>query len=174
MKLRSMLAVRMTVIMFMTVVLVAFLSAGSIGSWRGGQDALARLEQLRHLLVVQEMLGLERGQTNALLSARSTVSLEAIAALAAQRRASDLSLNALAASPGLPEQVWAIMALVSLRLDAARAAADRVAEQAPGQRSTAEIGAVIARLGPCRRCCSRRWIRSWRKSRPPIPRLRRC
>jgi hypothetical protein len=66
-----MLAVPMAVITLITVLLVTVLSAGSIRSWRQGQDALERMEQFRQLLVLQEVLGLERGPTNGAMSIRS-------------------------------------------------------------------------------------------------------
>ena len=147
MKLRSMLAIPMTVIMLITVVLVAFLSAGSIRSWRDGQDAMARTEQLRQLLVLQELLGLERGPTNGALSARSAAAPEASAALVAHRGASDRTLRDLTALPGLSDQVHAILADLSVRLAKARADADVVIRQPPAQRSVAQVAAAIAELG---------------------------
>jgi methyl-accepting chemotaxis protein len=142
-KLRSMLAVPMAVIMLITVLLVTVLSAGSIRSWREGQNALGRMEQLRQLLVLQEVLGLERGPTNAALSVRSVVSPELVAALAARRQASDRCLRDLAALSGLSRRVGTILAELSVRLTAARANADMVMRQPPEHRSAGSGAAAI-------------------------------
>jgi HAMP domain-containing protein len=147
-KLRSMLAVPMAVIMLITVVLVGVLSAGSIRSWRDGQDALRRLEQFRHLLVLQEVLGLERGPTNAVMGAPSAISPELAASLVAHREATDRTLRELAALPDLSDYVHTILAKLSKRLVATRASTDAVIRQPPAQRSTgdraAAIGAMVA------------------------------
>jgi methyl-accepting chemotaxis protein len=143
-----MLAEPMAVIMLITVLLVAVLSAGSVRSWREGQAALGQLEQLRQILVLQEMLGLERGPTNGALTARPAVSPQLSAALAARRQASDQRLRELAALPGLSDHVGTILAQLSVRLTEMRASADMVIRQPPEQRSansgTAVIGQMLA------------------------------
>lgn len=146
MKLRSMLAVPMAVIMLITVLLVAYLSAGSVRNWRDGQAALGRMEQLRQLLVLQEVLGLERGSANAALSSPSAISPDLSAALAAKRAATDLCLRDLAALPGPPDGVGAILAELSVRLAAARASADRVMQQPPEQRPAGSSAAAVAEM----------------------------
>jgi len=145
-KLRSMLAAPMAVIMVITVVLVAFLSAGSIRNWRDGQSALGRMEQLRQLLVLQEVLGLERGPTNGALSSQSAVSPELGAAMAARRQVTDRCLRDIAALPGLSGRVGAIVAEFSARLAAARVSADRVIQQPPEQRAADASAAAVAKL----------------------------
>ena len=69
MKLRSMLAVPMAVIMLITVLLVTG-SVGRIDPQLADRrrHALGRMEQFRQLLVLQEVLGLERGPTNGAMS----------------------------------------------------------------------------------------------------------
>jgi len=143
-----MLAVPMVVIMLITVLLVTGLSAGSIRSWRQGQDALGRMEQFRQLLVLQEVMGLERGPTNGAMSMRSAVPPELGAALVARRQATDRRLSELAALPGLSDHVGAILAELSVKLTAMRAGVDMIIRQPVEQRSadvgTAVIGQMVA------------------------------
>ncbi len=143
MKLRSMLAVPMAVIMLITVLLVAFLSAGSLRSWRDGQDAFGRMEQLRELLALQEVLGLERGRTNTALTSNAAASLELVAALVTSRRQTDGLLSDLAAQPGLSSRVAAIVADLSARLAVGRADADKVMREPAERRSAGAAAAVI-------------------------------
>jgi len=145
-KLRSMLAVPMVVIMLICVLLVAYLSTGSIRSWRQGQDALGRMEQLRQMLTLQETLGLEHGPTYSALTVRSAVPPRISAELAARREVNDRSLRALRALPGLPDGVAAALATLSARLAAARAEVDTVLRQPPDERSDTSIDAAIERL----------------------------
>lgn len=146
MKLRSILAVPMAVIMLITVLLVAYLSAGSVRSWRDGQAALGRMEQVRQLLLLQEVLGLERGPANAALSSQSAVSPDLHAALVAGRVATDLCLRDLAALPGLPARVGTILADLSVRLAAARASVDKAIQQPPEQRFAGANAAALAAM----------------------------
>lgn len=146
MKLRSMLAVPMAVIMLITVLLVAFLSAESIRSWRQGQDAIGRLEQLRRMLSLQETLGLERGPTYSALTVRFSVPPQISAEIAARREVDDRSLLELRALPGVPDRVAAALATLAARLSAARAEVDAVLRQPPDERSDTSIEAAIERL----------------------------
>jgi len=141
-----MLAVPMAVIMLITVVLVAVLSAGSIRSWRDGQDALARMQQLRDLLALQEVLGLERGRANIALTARPDPSPEQLAALATRRQDSDRLLRDLLALPALSDHVAAIVAEMSARLAIVRTEADMVLRQPAGQRSAGGSATAIAAM----------------------------
>jgi len=141
-----MLAVPMAVIMLITVVLVAVLSAGSIRSWRDGQDALARMQQLRDLLALQEVLGLERGRANIALTARPDPSPEQLAALATRRQDSDRLLRDLLELPALSDHVAAIVAEMSARLAIVRTEADMVLRQPAGQRSAGGSATAIAAM----------------------------
>ena len=132
-----MLAMPMVVIMLITALLVAFLSAGSISSWRDGQNALGRLEEFRQLTVLQEALGLERGRNNAALGAQTAMTSELADALAARRQTSDQRLSELAALPGLSVRVSTMLAELSVRLTAARDSADAVIRQPPDRRPAA-------------------------------------
>jgi len=145
-KLRSMLALPMAVIILITTVLVAVLSAGSIGSWRQGQAALGRMEQLRQLLALQEVLGLERGRTNGALAAQSTALPGLQAALVARRQATDQSLRELAALPGLSTNVATILAELSARITEMRAGADMVIREPLEQRSAGGSTTAIDRM----------------------------
>jgi hypothetical protein len=145
-KLRSMLAVPMAAIMLITVLLVTVLSAGSIRSWREGQDAIVRMEQLRQLLVLQEVLGLERGPTISALTSRSAVTPELGAAVAANRLASDRCLRDLAALPGLSDRIGRILAELSAAVTASRATADTAIRQPPQQRSAGDIAAAVGKM----------------------------
>jgi len=142
-KLRSMLAVPMAVIMLITVLLVAILSSGSIRSWRDGQSALGRMERFRLLMAFQEALGQERSPTNTALSVSFTVPRELGAEIATRRQTSDLRLRKLAALPGVSDRVGAIARELSEQLAEARANADAVLRQPPEQRSAASISAAI-------------------------------
>jgi len=146
MRLRSMLAVPMAVIMLITLLLVAVLSGGSIRSWRDGQSALDQMEQLRQLFALQEALGLERGPTNGALSSQPAVPRELAATLAARRRATDGCLRDLAALPKLSDRLSAILAEFSERLTAARANTDAVIQQPPEQRSAGANASAVAML----------------------------
>lgn len=142
-----MLAAPMAAIMLITVLLVTFLAAGSVRSWREGQAALGRLEQLHQLLSLQELLGVERGRTNSVLSARSAIPPALLVMLAAHRQAVDDRLRELAALPGLSDEVGITLAELSARLAATRSAADMVVRQSWEQRSAGIGGAVVDQLG---------------------------
>jgi hypothetical protein len=142
-KLHSMLAVPMAVIMLITIVLVGVLSAGSIGSWRDGQAALGRMQQLRLLMAVQEALGLERAPTDSALSAASIASPALNAKLVECRQASDRQLHEFAALPGLPDRVGTTLQELSMRLAQTRANADAVLRQPVDQRSLTAVDAAI-------------------------------
>ena len=133
-----MLAVPMAVIMLITVVLVAVLSAGSIRSWRDGQSALGRLEEFRQLVALQELLGLERGRTNSAMGARTAMTPELTKALAEARQTSDQRLSEFSALPGLSGRARTMLAELSVRLTAARDSADVVLRQPPDRRATAD------------------------------------
>lgn len=146
MKLRSMLAVPMAVIMLITVVLVAVLAAGSIRSWRDGQSALGRMEQLRLLMAFEEALGVERSPTNTALSAPFAVTPELGAAIVMRRQITDLRLREFAALPGASDRVRAAVDELSTHLSAARANADTVLQRPPERRSDFDVRAGIEEM----------------------------
>ncbi len=133
----------MAVIMLITVLLVAFLSAGSISSWRNGRQAIERMEQFREMLALQEVLALERGRANTALTSRAAATPEMLAALAARRQDTDRLLRDLAARSAGSERVAAIVANLSARLAETRAHADMVIRLPPEQRSAGSGAAAI-------------------------------
>jgi len=142
-KLHSILAVPMAVIMLITVLLVAFLSAGSISSWRNGREAIERMEQLRELLALQEVLALERGRANIALASRADAAPGNLAALAARRQDGDRLLSDLAAQSEPSGRVAAIVADLSARLAETRAHVDMVVRLPLEQRSAGSGAAAV-------------------------------
>jgi methyl-accepting chemotaxis protein len=141
-----MLAVPTAAIILMTLLLVAVLAAGSLRSWRRGEDAMARLEQLRQLLLLQEMIGLERAPSNSLLSLHGPAPPVLQAAFVTARRATDERLGKLAAQPAPAKALRYLLPTFTPRLIAARAVVDTVLERPVDQRTADEIEVAIKAL----------------------------
>ena len=141
-----MLAVPTAAIILITLLLVAVLAAGSLQSWRRGEDAVARLEQLRQMLLLQEMTGLERAPSNSLLSLHGPAPPVLQTALTAARQATSQRLAQLAAQPGLTTPVKGLLADFTARLIAARAQVDAVLAQPVDQRTPPAIEAAVRGL----------------------------
>lgn len=142
MKLRSMLAVPTAVIMLVTLLLVGVLAVGSLRTWRQGEIAIARLEQLRHLLMLQERIGLERAPSNTALSQRDPVSPDLAREIAAARTTTDENLRRLAAVRGLTDDATEMLPVLLDQLTDARARIDAVLGRPVDQRSPADIMAA--------------------------------
>jgi methyl-accepting chemotaxis protein len=145
-KLRSMLAVPTVVILLITVLLVGVLAVGSLRTWRRADIAVARLEQLRQLLLLQEMVGLERAPTNTALSLHGPMSADDVAALAAARGATDQRLRRLAGLPTLTTDARAMLPVLSDDMADARGRIDVVLAHPAGQRTAADVEAAVKSL----------------------------